>query len=116
MALQAAIGHGSVREQTSPRVTFPSPTENPEVRMQSFSPQQMARVRRIAAFLRDENALSARVVLGRATFTVWADGRVTADATRREDTFHSATTHGYHLTITRPDRDPETIYATRPPA
>jgi hypothetical protein len=116
MALLAVIGHGSVREQTSPRVTFPSPTKDPEVRMQSFSPQEMARVRRIAGFLRDENALSARVVLGRTTFTVWADGRVTADAVRREDTFHSATTHGYHLTITGPDTDPETIYDARLPA
>ena len=84
--------------------------------MQSFSPQEMARVRRIAGFLRDENALSARVVLGRTTFTVWADGRVTTDAVRREDAFHSATTHGYHLTITGPDTDPETIYDARLPA
>lgn len=81
--------------------------------MQSFSPQEMARVRRIACFLRDENALSARVVLGRATFTVWADGRVTTDAVGPEDTFHSATAHGYHLTITGPDPDPEAICDAR---
>jgi hypothetical protein len=84
--------------------------------MQSFSPEEMARVDRIARFLRDENALSARVVLGRATVTVWADGRVTADAARREDAFHSVTAHGYHLTITGPDADPDAMYDARLPA
>lgn len=81
--------------------------------MTLVSPEEMARVRRIACFLREENALSARVVLGRATFTVWADGRVTADAARRDDAFHSASTQGYHLTVTAPDPESENAREAR---
>lgn len=85
--------------------------------MKLVSPEEMARVRRIACSLREETALSARVVLGRATITVWADGRVTtADAARRDDAFHSARTQGYHLTITVANPASETMHEARLPA
>ena len=84
--------------------------------MRPLSSEETARVRRIACFLREENALSARVVLGRATVTVWADGRVTADTARHDDAFHSATAHGYQLTIAGSDPEPEAMCEVRHPA
>jgi hypothetical protein len=56
--------------------------------MNLVSSVDIARVERIPAFLRDENAPSARVVLGRTTVTVWADGRVTDASVHAEDSAH----------------------------
>lgn len=84
--------------------------------MKALSSEESARVRRIACLLREENALSARVVLGHVTVTVWADGRVTADTARPDDASHSAPSHGYHLTITGTDPDSETMHEVRLPA
>jgi len=84
--------------------------------MKALSSEEAARVRRIACFLREESALSARVLLGRATVTVWADGRVTADAARHDDAFHSATAHGHQLMITGTEPEPEPMREVRRPA
>ena len=110
------LRHGPFTKVTFPGVTFPGACQTfRETQMRPLSSEETARVRRIACFLREENALSARVVLGQATVTVWADGRVTADTARRDDVFHSATAHGYQLTITGSDPESETMREVRRP-